>query len=61
MNEPTCPKCGYIIDRWETVDESTDVDIHRILCSGGCRQCGTDYQWWEVYVFSDIENLEEVN
>ena len=61
MNEPTCPKCGHIIDCWETVDETTDVDAHRILCAGGCSQCGTDYQWWEVYVFSDIENLEEVN
>lgn len=60
MNEPTCPKCGYIIDCWETVDESTDVDTHKILCAGGCSHCGTDYQWWEVYNFSHIENLEEV-
>ena len=60
MNEPTCPKCGYIIDCWETVDESTDVNTHKILCAGGCSHCGTDYQWWEVYNFSHIEDLEEV-
>ena len=60
MNEPTCPKCGYIIDCWEAVDESIDVGIYKILCVGGCSHCGTDYQWWKVYNFSSIEDLEEV-
>jgi hypothetical protein len=60
MNEPTCPKCGCIIDYWESVEESTDVDYHKILCTGGCQHCGTDYQWWDVYSFSHVEDLEEV-
>lgn len=60
MNEPTCPKCGYIIDCWEAVDDFTDEDTHEILCAGGCSRCGADYQWWEVYKFSHIERLEEV-
>lgn len=60
MNEPTCPKCGYIIDWWETVDESIDVDTYKILCAGDCPKCGTNYDWWKVYKFSHIEELEEV-
>lgn len=59
MNEPTCPHCGYPIDCWETVDESTDVDTHKVLCAGSCPHCEIEYQWWEVYTFSCIENLEE--
>lgn len=60
MNEPTCPKCGHTIDCWETVDDSTDFNEYKVLCAGGCPQCGTDYQWWEVYKFSRLEDLEEV-
>ena len=60
MNEPTCPKCGHTIDCWETVDDSTDFNTYKVLCAGGCSNCGTDYQWWDVYKFSHSENLEEV-
>ena len=60
MKEPNCPKCGYTIDCWETVNDSSDFDTYQLLCAGGCSHCGTDYQWWEVYKFSHNENLEEV-
>ena len=61
MNEPTCPKCEYPIDFWATEDECTNYDTHEILCIGSCPHCETRYQWWEIYKFSYIENLEEVN
>lgn len=60
MNEPTCPKCGYIIDYFESVDEVTNTDTHEFLCVGSCPRCEADYRWWEVYKFSHIEGLEEV-
>ena len=59
MNEPTCPKCGNIIKYWETVDEFTEVYTHNIFCIGVCPHCKTNYQWWEIYKFSHIEDLEE--
>ena len=60
MNEPICPKCGHHVNWWETVDESSDAYSYKIMCAGSCSHCGTNYDWWTVYKFSHIEELEEV-
>lgn len=60
MNEPICSKCGHSIDYFESVDEATNIDVHEILCVGTCPRCEANYQWWEVYKFSHIEALEEI-
>lgn len=59
MKELICPKCGHTIEWWDTVDDSSDVDTHELLCIGGCPHCETEYRWWEIYKFSHIVNLEE--
>lgn len=65
----TCPKCGgdLIVDvmdgyRFATfVGKQSGKVTHKAIFDtyGYCEQCGTPYNWEEVYNFSKIQNLKE--
>lgn len=56
-----CPKCGGIIECDDVFDQSTYDDRHIDYCCGHCATCDTDYQWKEVYEFTEQIDLEEVS
>lgn len=56
-----CIKCGGIIECDDVFDQSTCDDRHIDYCCGHCIDCDTNYQWKEVYEFTEQIDLEEVS
>ena len=56
-----CPKCGGSIIWDDTYDTDTNNNRHLEYCCGHCATCDTDYQWKEVYEFTEQIDLEEVS
>ena len=56
-------RCDYCNTQLK-VDKSYDVQFednrYRDINYGHCPKCGAEYQWEEIYVYQDFENLTEV-
>lgn len=55
-----CPNCDtYIYDAEIKDTEWIGMSCYGHMC-GRCSVCGKAYTWVEVFTFSHIENIEEV-
>lgn len=59
MFDPTCSKCGTVIEKRIEVDVSMRFSRIQLECEGTCPKCGTGFTWYEVFKFSHIEDIEE--
>lgn len=55
-----CIKCGGIIE-CDELERFTCDEKHIDYCCGHCVNCGTDYQWKDVYEFVGHQDLQEVS
>lgn len=55
-----CFECGGVIEYDDTYDISTYDDKHVEECVGHCLNCGTQYQWKEIYIYEGPDDLEEL-
>ena len=55
-----CPNCGTYIGEAECIDSELDTNCYSNYMRGRCSNCGRTYNWIDVYVFSHIEHIREV-
>lgn len=55
-----CPNCNTYIGKAECVDSELDINCYSNYMHGRCSNCGRIYSWIDVYVFSHIEHIREV-
>lgn len=55
---PKCLKCGCELELDDTYDTEFNGDTVLTHNIGHCPNCGTDYQWEEVYKFEKFQDLE---
>ncbi len=60
MTESICPHCKREIYIAETIDSYADGNVTEYFCRGECSICGRKYRWKEIYLFSNIIDLEEI-
>lgn len=61
MTNAICPNCGRALTEDESYDISVDISECREYVAGHCENCGKNYQWLNIYVFSRVEDIEEVS
>ena len=54
-NKLLCPHCGAELEQDDVYDRTDNNDY----CVGHCPECDKEYQWIEIYTFSNYENLIE--
>lgn len=59
MINAICPICGSELIEDESYDMSVDLSECREYVVGHCENCGKEYQWKNIFVFSHVENIEE--
>ena len=53
-----CLKCDGSIVFDEIFDTDTTDDYHVEYCTGHCSKCLTEYQWKELYEFTEQTDLQ---
>ena len=61
MTDVSCPSCGYDLFEDESYDISIEASECREYVTDHCENCGKKYQWQNVFVFSDVKEIEEVS
>lgn len=61
MTNAICPNCGHELFGDESYDTSIELSECREFVAGHCENCGKKYQWQNVFVFSCVEEIEEVD
>lgn len=59
MDKAICPICGGELVGDESYDFSVDLSECREYVVGHCENCGKEYQWKNIFVFSYVEDIEE--
>ena len=57
-----CPHCHTYISEAQFIESefNEDTNWYEDHMHGRCSNCGRTYNWVEVYVFSHIEHIKEV-
>ena len=55
-----CQNCGTYIYDAELKDSNWHSKVYYDFMIGQCPKCGKCYSWTEVYKFSNVEDIEEV-
>ena len=60
MDELKCPHCGTELEEDDCYDRSDNGDYIANYCCGHCPNCNKEYQWKEIFDFSNYDELVEV-
>ena len=60
MDELKCPHCGATLEEDDCYDQSIYSDHAVKYMYGHCPDCGKEYQWKELYEFTQYDELVEV-
>jgi len=57
----TCPNCGGFVSAVDTLDTEYYNDSYYESVEGVCPDCGTAWQWVEVFTFNRVEDVKPIN